>query len=307
MDISLILSNKTTLMILIFAVLILLLFLYSFAEKKMLVTKEYILSSNKLGAKGKDRAIVVLADLHNNTFGKNNSRLIKKIDQISPDYILIAGDLITKRQPCSKSHGFSLLQDLLKKYSIYYGYGNHEQYFQMDFRDGTDQHEEASQLYRDWMEYKRALESMGVKFLDNESVTLPEDNLKITGLTIDRDFFSRGRVQEFPKNYINSLVGDSDSKRYQILLAHNPVYFHEYCSWGADLTLSGHVHGGLVRLPLIGGLISPQVRLFPKYSEGSFTKEGKTMVVSRGLGSHSCMIRIFNPPELVIIRLNRED
>ena len=102
MDISLILSNKTTLMILIFAVLILLPFLYSFAEK-MLVTKEYILSSNKLGAKGKDRAIVVLADLHNNTFGKNNSRLIKKIDQISPDYILIAGDLITKRQPCSKA------------------------------------------------------------------------------------------------------------------------------------------------------------------------------------------------------------
>ena len=86
-----------------------------------------------------------------------------------------------------------------------------------------------------------------------------------------------------------------------VLLAHNPVYFDTYAAWGADLTLSGHLHGGIVRLPLLGGVISPQMKLFPDYTRGCHTKENHRMIVGAGLGSHTIPIRINNPPELVVI------
>ena len=85
------------------------------------------------------------------------------------------------------------------------------------------------------------------------------------------------------------------------MLAHHPAYFDAYASWGADLTLSGHLHGGMIRLPFVGGLVSPQMRLFPKYDKGLYTKKGKKLIVSAGLANHTVNIRINNPPELVVI------
>jgi predicted MPP superfamily phosphohydrolase len=108
------------------------------------------------------------------------------------------------------------------------------------------------------------------------------------------------------KGYLASLIGDKPNKNFAILIAHNPVYFTEYTRWGADLTLSGHLHGGLVRLPFIGGVASPQIRLFPKYSAGNYTENGQQMIVSRGLGSHSLMPRIWNAPEIVSITLKHK-
>ena len=90
---------------------------------------------------------------------------------------------------------------------------------------------------------------------------------------------------------------------YEILLAHNPDYFPQYCQYGADLILSGHVHGGLVRIPFLKGIASPAVRFFPRYDGGLFTEGKSNMVVSRGLGTHTLPVRIFNPAELVVIRL----
>ncbi|MDI9509764.1 MAG: hypothetical protein QM217_08140, partial [Bacillota bacterium] len=81
------------------------------------------------------------------------------------------------------------------------------------------------------------------------------------------------------------------------------VYFKSYISWGADLVLSGHIHGGLIRIPFIGGLISPQIKLFPKYDGGLYVENDQYMVVSRGLGSHSFMPRILNPPEIILVSL----
>ena len=91
--------------------------------------------------------------------------------------------------------------------------------------------------------------------------------------------------------------------QYTILLAHNPAYMDVYLEWGADLVLSGHLHGGLVRIPGLGGIVTPQGFFFPKYS-GEMTREGEqTVIVSRGLGSHTLNIRLFNVPELISIHL----
>lgn len=94
---------------------------------------------------------------------------------------------------------------------------------------------------------------------------------------------------------------------YNILLAHNPNYFPVYARWGADLTFSGHIHGGMIRLPFVGGLLSPETLLFPKYDGGSYQIEDKTMILSRGLGRGSMGLRLFNSPEIVTVTLARKE
>ncbi len=98
-------------------------------------------------------------------------------------------------------------------------------------------------------------------------------------------------------------VKGAEKDRFQILIAHNPQYFKEYAGWGADLTLSGHVHGGIVRLPLLGGVVSPSLALFPKYSGGRYQQAGRTMILSRGLGTHTINVRMFNPGEVSLIEI----
>lgn len=105
--------------------------------------------------------------------------------------------------------------------------------------------------------------------------------------------------------YLNRVLGNPEKKCFNLLIAHNPDYFDAYADWGADLTVSGHVHGGLMRLPFLGGVISPKLRLFPHYDGGRFEKDGKEMILSRGLGTHTLPIRIFNPGEMVVIRLRK--
>ena len=105
------------------------------------------------------------------------------------------------------------------------------------------------------------------------------------------------------QDYLASLIGRPDPDSFHILLAHNPDYFPRYAEWGADLVLSGHVHGGIMKLPLLGGVISPSLRLFPKYDGGLFEERNSRMILGRGLGSHTIPIRVFNPGELIEICL----
>ena len=99
-------------------------------------------------------------------------------------------------------------------------------------------------------------------------------------------------------------LGKAKEDTFNILLAHNPEFFPSFRKWNPDLTLAGHVHGGVMRLPFIGGVISPSFRIFPHYDGGVFQEEGKQMIISRGLGSHTIPIRIFNPGELVVLQLH---
>ena len=102
---------------------------------------------------------------------------------------------------------------------------------------------------------------------------------------------------------VRQCLGKADKGEYQILLAHNPAFFPAYKEWGADLTVSGHLHGGIIRIPGLGGVITPQFVLFPKYS-GEMTVEGnQAIAVSRGLGTHTINLRFLNYAEVVVIDL----
>lgn len=284
--------------------------LWAFIEQKLLVTTKYTICSTKLPKQLDQTNFVVLADLHNNTFGKRNIRLINQIKKLSPDFILVAGDMINKKAPCYPSHAYTLLEQLAKSYPIYYAYGNHELRMEQ-YLDLVSEHKLSSDvkhikyLHSTWVEFKKHLSDAGVIFLKNESVFVNKNNcrLRITGFSIEQKYFDRNKKLKMEDGYLEELVEASTTGEYQILIAHHPFYLKSYAKWGADVILSGHVHGGMVRLPGVGGILSPQAKFFPKYQSGIYTEDGKYLVVSRGLGSHSIMPRLFNIPELVSVNL----
>lgn len=102
-------------------------------------------------------------------------------------------------------------------------------------------------------------------------------------------------------------LGMADSGRFQILMAHSPMFFDAYAQWGADLTLAGHFHGGTIRIPGLGGLMTPQYQFFLPYCAGDFEKNEHRMIVGRGLGTHSVNIRLGNRPQLMAVRLLPEE
>ena len=159
-----------------------------------------------------------------------------------------------------------------------------------------------------YAEYAEALRDCGVILLENEKASFEAEGLgaEIYGFELPESYYRKFAREELKEEELEQVLGKPDEEKYNILIAHNPVYFPVYARWGADLTVSGHLHGGIIRIPGIGGIITPQARLFPKYDAGHFRREGKDLVVSRGLGTHTVNLRIFNPPELSVIRLKGE-
>lgn len=286
--------------------IVLLALLWSFIEYRMLLVSHYNISSDTMGKDIHNLSFVLLADLHNRSLGKNNKKLIKKILEERPDFVIIAGDMVNKKRPCYPGKAFNLIKDISKHYPVYYAYGNHEQFFEdLDYSRNQDEYKKYKTLYESWSLYKSRLKELGVFLLDNKSISLKykDSMLTITGLSIPINFFNRRYRLDLGQNELHSKIGSRDRDSYHILIAHNPIFFSDYIEWGADLVLSGHMHGGLLRLPLVGGVISPQVKLFPKYDAGLFSENDRSMIVSKGLGGHSFMPRLFNPPELVHVTL----
>ena len=138
----------------------------------------------------------------------------------------------------------------------------------------------------------------------NLTVLSDESKVRLTGLEIPLECYTHLKRREMPEGAIKERIGNRDPEAFQVLLAHNPSYMKEYLAWGADLILSGHLHGGMVRIPGIGGVIGPDFVLFPKYSGEMRCVGDQTVIVSKGLGTHTIHIRLFNPAEVVVLSLN---
>ena len=151
--------------------------------------------------------------------------------------------------------------------------------------------------------YMEELSQMGIEPLVNERAQLPDVNVSVCGVAIGKEYYRRFHSRRMEPEYLTELLGEPSRDSYQILIAHNPEYFDAYAAWGADLVVSGHVHGGIMRLPFLGGVLSPNLTLFPKYDGGRFEQNGSVMLLSRGLGTHTIPLRIFNPGELPVIHM----
>lgn len=255
----------------------------------------YEIISKKLKESTGEKKIVFISDLHNYSYGKENQKLLKAIEREQPDMIFSGGDLLVGDKKKSFAPAEKFVTTLAEKFPVYCGNGNHEQ----RMKEETDVYGEK------YAEYKEQLVQAGVKLLENTSVSLDWDGekVRISGLEIPLKYYRKFSKEKLQPEEIEKRLGEADKDTFEILLAHNPVHAETYARWGADLILSGHLHGGIVRIPFWRGAITPQARLFPKYSGGAYKIDEKTIVVSRGLGVHTIPVRLFNEAELIVLHI----
>ena len=268
---------------------------YMAYENKNLEVTHYTAASSKIPKSFDGYRAVCITDLHNNEYGKDNQRIIREIDRFKPSVILISGDMLVSSNP-SFGKAYSLLSNLSGRYRILYGFGNHEYRYRTNYK-------------QEYVQYISELKRCGVEILDNRHsyIYSKDERICVYGITLPYKYYEKYEYrQKLKKKTIESYIGSAANEEYNILLAHTPNYFEGYAEWGADLVLSGHVHGGIIGIPFIGGFISPQYELFPKYDKGVFKLYDSTMFLSRGLGTHTIPVRVFNRPELMCITLKRE-
>ena len=264
------------------------LFLESYRELHRFKIKEYRVS---LDQKTRGR-ILFLSDYHEAVHGSMNKKLLDRAESLNPDLILVGGDMVNGTgskedlQPA-----VDLIKGLAKIAPLYYAYGNHE------WRMITTGQEQDN----DWDGYVRQL-GPGVHFLINESVTVPlaEGKLHLYGLNLDMTHY-RKDGDPLTLEKLKQDLGEAKKDAPVVLLAHDPSWGAVYSQWGADLTLAGHFHGGVIRFPFIGGFVSPKYALFPHYDYGMYQEGENKMLVTSGLGQHTIPVRFNNLPEMVLV------
>lgn len=270
--------------------------LFSFLETKLLTKTNYIVSDNKLPQELDQKRIIVLSDLHHISFGNENERLLRLIQCENPDAVLICGDVINGNENFRFNYTYDLLT-ALKSFNIpvYYAYGNHELKLKKRSTAYYDCYTELSEKFSN--------------LLVNKSVEIFK-GVRLYGLCLELGYYKNNYSDEEVIDELNRLLGEPDNSDYNIILAHDPQYSRVYNEWGADVAVSGHLHGGIIRLPKLGGMISPRMKLFPKKDKGIFVEEGKkkeryTHIVSGGIGWHTLPFRFYNRPEIVIINFRK--
>lgn len=230
--------------------------------------------------------IVELADLHNSEFGKDNIELVKKIKSLHPDLIFYCGDMMNYGDD-NYSVLYKLSDQLAEIAPIYACFGNNElqQYLSRDKK------------------FKIKMAEHKVNWLSNETKEIDVRNTKIQLVAVTEGIDQFDVETNNAKKTVESLNPTSDLR---LCLTHYPELFNEkLLNRGIDVAFVGHAHGGLVRIPYVGGVYSTNQGLFPKLTEGvKKFDDGTQLVISRGLGQSNILPRINNKPELVVVDLN---
>lgn len=232
--------------------------------------------------------IALVTDLHSCRYGKNQKNLISAVDSLSPDLILLGGDIFDDELPDQNTELF--LAGIAGRYPCYYVTGNHE-------------HRSEPREFADKMS---VLEKHGVVILSGEcrTVSVNGETINICGVD-DPNAHPEAEWRNAFASQLERTRTVSDNGCCTVLLSHRPEHFDAYADLGFDLVLTGHAHGGQWRIPLmINGLFAPDQGFFPEYAGGLYEKSGTSMIVSRGLARESTRLpRIFNRPELVLVEL----
>ena len=257
------------------------------AERDSLVYARYDIDGH--GKAADNVRLCFLSDLHEKQFGENNCDLLEMIDKADPDLVLIGGDMaiVGNRHPEKKKTAvtYRFCSELVKKYPVFYGNGNHEQRLLNDV-------------------FRESLEKLGVVYLSNETADW-KYNISVTGLNLSYDQYKPVFPDEPDEAYIKTRIGELNQDRYNILLAHSPLFIKNYAVTGADLVLSGHFHGGTIQLPGEVGLMTPQYQFFNTNVVGERHFKDTDMVISGGLGTHSVNLRLNNKPQVVVVDIKK--
>ena len=235
---------------------------------------EYEIKSSKIDS---PVTLVQISDLHEKSFGKDNSRLFDTVESLNPDLICITGDMIYHSYTDSLNTAY--IENVARRCSglapSFFVTGNHERFW-------AD-------------EVKKLFSKNGVAVLHGNVIPLIVGTTSLNIGGTDDATVDPGSIEKlrFP-----------DSRHFNVLLAHTPDPFRgTYDQKKADLVLSGHTHGGQLRLPGGKALFSPSGEWLPEYSDGLYTSGSTTMILSKGLGSSVVPVRLFAQPEIVLVRL----
>ncbi len=248
-----------------------------------LVVNTHKLTTNKIN-KNETIRIVLITDLHSHIYGDNQSKLVSLIKKQKPDIIALAGDIADDAEPIEGTKQF--LMAIKGLAPTYFVTGNHE-YWSNDVKN-----------------IKALFKRYNVNVLENnyQNISIRNSNLIICGVEDPEVVRYENNNFNYREEMYNSFLELKDKPQYKILLAHRPELIELYKENSFDLVLSGHAHGGQVRIPfLINGLFAPNQGWFPKYAGGKYEHDSLTHIVSRGLSYNPRLPRIFNPPELVVI------
>ncbi|MDD6051666.1 MAG: metallophosphoesterase [Clostridiales bacterium] len=249
-----------------------------FGLDQRLSTRVYRVETDKLTAPVR---LAVIADYHGCSYGPDAADLVLAVADLCPDAVLLVGDIFDDVLPWDSSA--ALLRSLAERYPCYYVTGNHEHW--------TKRIDEIEQIVTE----------AGAVVLERQCVELVVNGQRLNLCGIPDPY--AGVATEAA---LQCVVEDIHQPGYTVLLAHRPELIGKYASTGRfDLVVSGHAHGGQVRIPLlINGLYAPNQGIFPRYAGGLYTVEDTTMIVSRGLARESTSFpRIFNRPELLLIEV----
>ncbi len=249
-----------------------------------IVTSEYTVSSPALPESFEGFTIVQLSDIHGRIFGKDSAGLVKKTAAQEPDIIVISGDMADENME-DLSEMESLLGQLREIAPVYYVSGNHE-------------------WWAGWLpELEEIFARQDVRYLKNEYVMLERGGESVALLGVEDPNGPAGMIK--PPELVEALESEK-GESFRILLGHRNYWRDTYPELDVDLIFCGHAHGGIVRLPFIGGLVGTNFDIFPDDVDGAVESGRYTMIVSRGLGNSVPVPRFLNNPELVVVKLESE-
>lgn len=264
----------------ILAVLAILVALALIALDERLILRTYTVVSPKLTAEVR---LAVVTDFHSSD---NADDVVAMVASCAPDAVLMVGDLFdddTQNRPTERT--LSLMRQLSALYPCYYVSGNHEAWTG-----------EMDALYQQ-------TEEAGVTVLRMSSgvLTVRGQRIALCGVPDPYEMVFSGAPDT--EEQLRQALEDVDSADFTVLLAHRPELLAKYAQFPLDLVVSGHAHGGQVRIPgVLNGLYAPNQGWFPKLAGGAYTQDGTTLIVSRGLAVRTRLPRIFNRPEVVLVR-----
>ena len=275
----------------VFFILILVCFVSVWVSYHWLTVSYFTVSDSKISQPFR---IVLISDLHDYHFGSGNEKLVKKIQDQTPDLIVVDGDMINGDSD-NDDMVVELVGSLKKIAPVYYSYGNHEYYY----------------MEAGHNDLQEDLEDAGAVILNYQSIDIEVKGnpIRLGGL-YEYGFEMPMQSEEENQKAVSYLEKYVDTDRYLIMCAHRPDSF--YCwdyadKWGIDLVLSGHLHGGQVIIPGIGGLYSQLEGFFPRYDYGQYKLGDSDMIITRGLGSNPKILpRFNNPPEIVVVDVEPE-
>lgn len=226
--------------------------------------------------------IVQISDFHCKEFGENEVSLIKMIKKTAPDIIVLTGDIVDEVHTVDNAR--YLIEGLSDVAPMYYVTGNHE-YYEDGPYGGAPLDEFLELCYEN-----------NVKVLHNEKAEIEKDGAKI--LIGGLDWW-------YPETHMRDVLGYADMDYFNILLCHDASRFNFLSEYGYDIVFTGHIHGGLVRLPILGGLFASDYTFFPTYDHGVYQEKNSTMVCNSGLGD-ARIPRWNNPREVVFVKLHKD-